>query len=222
MKVNINTLKLIKNDNHVRIAITNEGHYKEYPTFFVVSKDEYYEYVRDCMLGRRTTYPYVPDGNNILQFLRTGLTAAYLGRTEAEYFEFPSFELAYFLDFLFEADEPTTLDLTPNVQEWSRKYAPKVEVVYDDNVVESSLKNDVCHPLLVKEVEFISRLKNIAAGYSNGNPIVIAVYFDGRKRNDKPNDYYWEIREEGGERIMNGGFIAHLVGDNQYEYGIHT
>lgn len=173
------------------------------------------------MLGESAINPYFDDGNYLIRFSRHTLKVAYTTGKSVDTWELPCLELVKHIDKLFSQEEDGEIDLDLELKQWKVKYGPNVKVLFDEGV-EQTLANDVCHPLLVKKVEFISRLKNIAAGYSNGNPIVIAVYFDGKKRNDKPNDYYWEIRKEGGERIMNGGYIAHLVGNNQYEYAIHT
>lgn len=229
MEINFTELKLLKSgDSCVRFAMKDGKANKEYPTFFCLDKESYYQTYRDCMLGtsKMQSYPMYDDGLYIIKWATDGMKVVYSNENRVEFFTFPCKEVVRYIDALFESDV-TEFDLTPKLGVWQDIYGPRVIVNIEPEVLS---KLTVDQEQAVKgPYDLVKYLSDWASSYSDGNLITVNICFDGwSNRDSKFSSYYWWFEEVKTQKtIYNGGFIAHCEdyppqADSNYSYSVHT
>jgi hypothetical protein len=238
MNVNVTELKIIESNagKFFRFAMINEemkpDEYtkKIYPTYYVISRPEI-PLVLDCLRGKTEFFPWFDDGNYHIRFTPGGIQSVDLSREKYQrfYFHLPGEQLADEIEPFFNVDfsndcEDAVIDKTPILPFWKKHFAPKVKVIFGDNV-EEKLSADQKH-ILLEELpgDLVPDLIKWASNYSDGNLITVNIVFDYWKNDpDCPSNYYWYLYDEEKKvRIVNGGWIAHKVDNNKYRYSMHT
>lgn len=216
MNINIKDLKIQKNGRFITFKIWDWV--KEYPTSFVITKDEW-TLAKESILGKRTFHPYFSDISYLVCFASSKINVAYKDKREEETYIFPVWEIIETVDLLIKEDQETQVELKEYIPLWKGKYAPNIKFYWGEKV-EEAFQKDIVSELVTQKDDLLKLLETIASHHSDGNLIKIHVNFDNCK-NAPINDYYWSI-VDGERRLYNGGYIAHLVGENQYKYAIHT
>jgi hypothetical protein len=230
MNIDITSLKIERSGDHcVRIAMNKPNtEYAEYPTFFCISNDEW-DLVKACLEGCTNVYPYFDDCSYGLKFTPQGMRVMYSDRREMSYFTFPANEMVPYIDMIFQSDSRNiAFDLTDDLAKWAETYGPNVQVEMATDV-RANLEWD-------EKSEWLSKIPTIgleqdlirwASQYSSGNLVTVNICFDHQRKDGRPSDYYWWIADHMGQRIMNGGWIAHCddypaKDDSKYSYSMHT
>lgn len=219
MNVNIESIKIEKSgENNVRLAIMSKSNgYDEYPTFFVFSHAEY-ELMLACSKGKSKVYPYFDDGLYLIKITPLCIKVVYTNENKnsnTHYFYFPTLPVIGQMEYLFNGENDTIEFDKFTVDNWREHYAPKYQ--YNDILRYGSNDNPL-ESARVACPDMLERLEQIAKNYSDGNMITISLSFDGyNPSHNRPDDFYFDIRDDKNRRIMNGGIIWH--GES---YSMHT
>lgn len=238
MNVNVASLRIEANKDFVRIfpvshqmkdkAEETGKDYDASPRYLVLSHKETKHAIL-CARGEASFYPYFDDGIHKVRVTPRGMEELYLdsyitgtgGKFEQFYFTLPGdwladlFELA--LDsvnrwrypgytFVYNASNGELARLTD-------QYASRVKWEYatawgNRPDVYTRLQTDLTDDRAEGLQRALDGLERIGLNYSDGEPSIVHLRFDIFSE-ETPCSYYFWIEDAQGNRIMNGGIIAH-------------
>ena len=224
MLVNVTYLRIEANEKFITLRPVNEemvemaeSQGKKWlasPRHLVLSREET-EMAIKCCRGVAPFYPFFDDGIHLVKFHPHGLREVYLDGAghQSFWFTIPGRWLAERLEdalsFTYTLEEPWEYEARASTLEAIKEeYGPIIAWDHAEGVFEklcADLHDERCKRLQVS----LDRLLAIAENHSDGEVVTIGLRFDHRPESGVPASYYFWITQADGQRIINGGIIAH-------------
>ena len=220
---------------------------EHYPTYYVISRAEI-PLILECIQGLSKFYPFFDDGNYKIRFAPTGMESLEISSNPMGHYWFymPLAKMQALQDkltvFHVAPFEETYSLSSIELAQMRYEYRNRIRWVYrniENGKWENGEYRSWVEYLLIPRVledcqkepglkDNLKRLSHIAANHSAfGETITVSLSFDDAwfdcQHEEKPASYYFCIQTSEGERILNGGIIAHHNDkDGSYHYSMHT